>query len=97
MAESQTFVYQPIGEPLTPKVLGAQCPCGQLVFSVAGLGLTLNLPEGMDLVAKCRCGRTHSLQEHSKTAAPIAETPPTPDNGAFVDNATVGELVEVAN
>lgn len=67
------FKFQPAGEPLRPMVFGAICPCGQTVFSVTGLALTVDVPAGQDLVAVCHCGKTHSVTAQATEAKKNAE------------------------
>lgn len=57
----KAFKFQPVGDPLRPYSFSALCDCGRVVFEVSGLALNVNVPEGMDLKAQCRCGRLHSL------------------------------------
>lgn len=59
------FSLGALAEPLTPMAFAVTCSCSQLVFAVQGISLNVQLPDGMDLIAVCRCGRKHSLREEA--------------------------------
>lgn len=65
----EAFQIQPIGEPLRPTAFGVKCECGQTVFMVTGLALNVEIPEGMDIKAVCRCKREYSIIEQQVAVA----------------------------
>jgi len=63
------FNLGPVAEPLTPMAFVITCTCSQTVFAATGINLNVQLPEGMDIIASCRCGKQHSLKEATREDA----------------------------
>jgi hypothetical protein len=62
----EAFQFGRVGEPLAPTALTCVCHCGQTVFTITGLSLSVDIPAQMDLIAKCRCGREHSVAKQAE-------------------------------
>jgi hypothetical protein len=62
------FKFGPTAQPLTPMVFHGDCVCGQRIFTVSGFGMAIDVPIGMDLVCRCKCGREYSANLQSAAA-----------------------------
>lgn len=78
--------------PLTAMALVIDCKCGQRVAAISGIALDVNLPDGQDLVGRCRCGKEWSIaaqgaavkaklqamEDEARAAGDLALAAPTP-------------------
>lgn len=62
-----------VGKALTPHSFHCVCDCGQVIFEIAGINLGFNINEGMDLIAKCACGREHSIADQIEQQKQVQE------------------------
>lgn len=84
---SEIFKYQPTAAALQPMAFTAVCTCGQTIFAIGGLGMNIDIPDGMDIVAKCRCAREHSIATQvaearaaqEAEAGDVLDTEPSPE------------------